>query len=268
MLSIKNLTCGYDSKFFLHNINFNVQKKEILGIIGPNGSGKTTLLRSLTRILKPKEGSIFLEDKDISYIGLKEFAKIVAIVSQASFTALMSVEEFVLMGRIPYYNKFQILETKTDFEIARKCMAQTGTLNLKDQLLTEISGGERQLVLIARALAQEPKLLLLDEPTTHLDITHQVEVLDLIKRLNKDFGLTVIMVLHDLNLASEYCHRLVLLNKGKVHKTGTPEEVINYKTIEEIYKTIVVTKRNPISSKPHIFIVPKEDAGEQNTNKR
>ncbi|MBU3933980.1 MAG: ABC transporter ATP-binding protein, partial [Candidatus Omnitrophica bacterium] len=125
--------------------------------------------------------------------------------------------------------------------------------------LAEISGGERQLVVIARALTQEPRLLLLDEPTAHLDITHQVGVLDLIKKLNREFGLTVIMVLHDLNLASEYCHRLLLINEGRIHKAGLPEEVLNYQIIEEVYKTVVVVEKNPISSKPYILIVPEEE---------
>ena len=138
-------------------------------------------------------------------------------------------------------------------------MTLTDTFKLKDQFMGEISGGERQLALISRVLAQEPKLILLDEPTAHLDITHQVGILDLIKRLNKEFGLTVIMVLHDLNLASEYCRRLILINEGRIHRIGRPEEVLDYRIIEEVYKTVVIVEKNPLSSKPYILIVSEEE---------
>ena len=259
MLEIKNLTCGYDTKFFLKDINLRIEDKELVGIIGPNGSGKTTLLKGMTRVLKPKKGGIFFEGKNIAEMGFGELAKKIAVVSQSFETGFMSVEEFVLLGRIPHFKRFQFLETKKDLEITRKCIELTGVLKFKDRPMSEISGGERQLALIARALAQEPKLLLLDEPTTHLDITHQVGVLDLISRLNKELALTVIMVLHDLNLASEYCHRLVLINEGKIHKIGVPSQVLNYQTIEEVYKTVVVVEKNPVSSKPYILVVPEEE---------
>lgn len=259
MLDIKDLTSGYDSKFFLRDIDFNVGHGEFVGIIGPNGSGKTTLLKTITRILKPRKGSIAFEGKDVAQMEFKELARKVAVVSQNFENGVMTVEEFVLLGRIPYYGKLQFFETKKDIEIARKCMNLTGTFKFKDSLMSEISGGERQIVLIARALAQEPKLLLLDEPTAHLDIAHQVNILDLIKRLNKEFKLTVIMVLHDLNLASEYCQRLVLISEGRIYKIGTPQEILDYKIIEEVYKTVVVVKKNPISSRPYMILVSEEE---------
>ncbi|MFH0796515.1 MAG: ABC transporter ATP-binding protein [Candidatus Omnitrophota bacterium] len=258
MLAVKDLTCGYDVKFFLKDINFRIAPGELVGIIGPNGSGKTTLLRAITRILKPRKGSIILEGKNIWQMGFQELARKIAVVSQGFETGLMTVEEFVLLGRIPHYEKFQFLETKKDIEIAEKCMTLTDTFKLKDQFMGEISGGERQLALISRVLAQEPKLILLDEPTAHLDITHQVGILDLIKRLNREFGLTVIMVLHDLNLASEYCRRLILINEGRIHRIGQPEEVLDYRIIEEVYKTVVIVEKNPLSSKPYILIVSEE----------
>lgn len=259
MLEIKDLTCGYDSKFVLKDINFRIDSGEFLGVIGPNGSGKTTLLRAITRVLKTRKGSIVFCGEDIVQMGFKELARKIAVVSQSFETSFMTVEEFVLLGRLPHYGKFQFLETKEDIEIAKKCMNLTGTFRFKDCSLREISGGERQLALIARALTQEPELLLLDEPTAHLDITHQVGILDLIRRLNKEFNLTVIMVLHDLNLASEYCQRLMLINEGQIHKIGQPEEVLNYRIIEEVYKTVVVVKKNPISSRPYVFIVSEEE---------
>jgi len=258
VIETRDLTCGYDSKTVLHHIDFHIKRGELAGIIGPNGSGKTTLLRAITRILKPGKGEVFLEGQNIWEMGFKELAQNIAVVSQDYETGSMSVEEFILLGRIPYHSRFQFLETKRDMDVAERCMALTDTLRLKDQLMEEISGGERQLALIARALTQEPKLLLLDEPTTHLDITHQVGILDLIRRLNREFGLTVVMTLHDLNLASEYCNRLILIHKGRVHKDGLPEEVLDYRIIEEVYGTIVVVQTNPISKKPYILVVSED----------
>ncbi|MCD5397426.1 ABC transporter ATP-binding protein [candidate division NPL-UPA2 bacterium] len=259
MLEIRNLSCGYDLKIVLQEINLKIKEGEVVGIIGPNGSGKTTLLRAITKIIRSIKGEILFQGKDIERIGYRQLAKEVAVVSQSPLANFMSVEEFVLLGRIPYYGRFQFLETKRDLEIAARCMKLTDIFRLKDRLVQELSGGERQLALIARALTQEPKLLLLDEPTAHLDITHQAGILDLIRRLNKKIGLTVIMVLHDLNLASEYCQRLVLINQGRIYKTGWPQEVLTYQIIEEVYKTVIVVERNSLSSKPYILMVSEEE---------
>lgn len=259
MLEVENLSCGYDSELVLGNINFKVGNGEVIGIIGPNGSGKTTLLRAISQIVKPKKGVIFVEGENAGQMKFKELAKKIAVVPQGFSGIRMSVEEFVLLGRIPYFRGFQFFESKRDFDIAQKCMSLTDTLKLKNHQITETSGGERQLALIARALCQEPKILLLDEPTTHLDITHQAGILDLVKKLNREYGLTVVMVLHDLNLASEYCHRLILLNKGRIRKIGPADEVLTYSIIEEVYKTVVVVEKNPISSKPYILIVSEEE---------
>ena len=170
----------------------------------------------------------------------------------------MTVKEFVLLGRIPYYKNLQFFENKQDLIAADRAMIMTDTERLKDHFMSEMSGGEVQLAFIARAIAQEPSLLLLDEPTAHLDITHQVSILDLIKRLNRQYNLTVIIVLHDLNLASEYCDRLVLMDSGKIQKVGRPEEVLTYKDIEEVYHTVVVVEKNPLSGKPFVLVVSEE----------
>jgi iron complex transport system ATP-binding protein len=192
-------------------------------------------------------------------MGYKERAKKIAVVSQGVPEEAMTVEEFVLLGRIPYFRGLQFLETSRDFLVAKEAMLLTGVFGLKDRPLSQISGGERQLALIARALSQQPALLLLDEPTTYLDIAHQVGMLDLIRRLSRNFGLTVLMVLHDLNLASEYCDRLLLLSEGRVYKQGSPEEVLDYRSIEQVYKTVVVVEKNPISKKPYILLVSEAE---------
>jgi len=171
----------------------------------------------------------------------------------------ISVEDLVLLGRIPHRQGFALLEKKADLDIAREAMRLTGIVELKDRMVESLSSGERQLAFIARALCQEPKLLLLDEPTSHLDITHQIQVMDLIKELNRDKELTVLVVLHDLNLASQYCDRLLLFDKGVLRKDGTPQDVLTYKIIEEVYKTVVLVRENPVSARPHIFPVPGQD---------
>lgn len=259
LLEVKNLTCGYGSRAVLREINFQMEGGELLGIIGPNGSGKTTLLRAITRVIKPIKGQIFFEGKDIREISHKELAREIAVVSQDPEMGWIGVEEYVLLGRIPHFGELQFLEKKEDFEIARKWMDLTDTFRLRGRLLGELSGGERQLVHLARALTQEPRLLLLDEPTAHLDITHQVAILDLIRRLNREFGLTVVMVLHDLNLASEYCERLIIIHEGQIKCDGRPEEVLSYSLIEEVYSTLVVVGRNPVTEKPYLFLVPEEE---------
>ena len=255
-----NLSCGYDSKFVLKDINFKIEKNELIGVIGPNGSGKTTLIRAMTKILKLQEGNVFFDGIDINKLGFRELAKKVAVVSQSYAPDFdMPVEDFVLLGRIPYRRAFQFLETETDLKIAEQSMQLTDTLHFKERLLNELSAGERQLVFIARALAQEPELLLLDEPTSHLDIAHQVKILGLIRKLNRQNQITVIIILHDLNLAGEYCDRLMLMNTGCIYKLGSPQEVLTYQNIEEVYKTVVVVEKNPISSKPYILLVSEEE---------
>ncbi len=258
MIRIDHLTCGYGPKIVLDNINLEIEKGEFVGIIGPNGSGKTTIMRAITRLIKPITGTIYLEGKNIGSFSHKELAQKIAVVSQSLPVMAMSVREFVLLGRIPYYKELQFLENEKDLAIAESAMVMTDIIKLGDNYMSEMSGGEVQLAFIARAIAQEPSLLLLDEPTAHLDITHQVGVLDLIKRLNRQYGLTVIIVLHDLNLASEYCDRLVLMDQGQIEKTGRPEEVLTYNNIEKVYKTVVVVEINPISGKPFVLVVSEE----------
>jgi iron complex transport system ATP-binding protein len=258
LLKIDNLSGGYYKEDIIKGLSLDINPGDFLGIIGPNGSGKTTLLRLVTRVLNFRQGEIFYKGRNTAQMDLKEFCRSVAFVSQdiaASFS--FTVEELVLMGRIPHLGRLQF-ETKKDIEIAREKMVLTDILQLKDKRIDELSAGERQRVVIARALAQEPELLFLDEPTAHLDIGHQVQVLDLLKKLNRSGKLTIAMILHDLNLASAYSNRIALLDQGRIFKEGSPEEVLTYQNIEKVYKTIVLVNNNPVTGKPNVVLVPSD----------
>lgn len=260
MLEAIELSCGYNHTLILQNVSFAVQNHEIFGVIGPNGSGKTTLLRALTKVIKPKRGKVLWDGKEISELSLKDLARKVAVVSQgAYYEPHVTIEDFILFGRIPHRKRFQFFENTRDLALAEKAMEQTGILHLRNRIMKNLSGGERQLAFIARALCQEPRFLLLDEPTAHLDITHQVEILDLIRRLNRLSSIGVMVVLHDLNFASEYCDQLVLLQQGEVYRAGRPEDVLTYQIIEKVYQTTVVVSRNPLSSKPYVLVVSEEE---------
>ncbi len=258
MIRLENVSCGYGRRTVIHDINLEIPAGEFVGIIGPNGSGKTTLMRALTRLVKPIRGKIYLDNRDIYSISHKEIARRIAVVSQNLPVVPMTVNEFVLLGRVPYRKGVHFLENRHDASIARESMMMTDTLRLKDSYLSGMSGGEVQLAFIARALTQEPVVLLLDEPTSHLDITQQVRILDLIKAFNRDRSLTVVIILHDLNLASEYCDRLVLMEGGNIKTSGRPQDVLTYQNIEEVYKTVVVVEKNPLSGKPFVLIVSGE----------
>lgn len=256
--TIQDFSCGYPGKFTVQDISFCIAKGEFAGIIGPNGSGKTTLFKGITCELPTLSGKLVLDGKNIGKIGLQERARNLAIVTQNVEVGSMTVEEYVLMGRVPYRKQFQFFETADDFEIARKYMQLTGVFKMKNKSMNALSGGEQQLASITRALTQEPQLLLLDEPTAHLDITHQVQILNLIRRLSRQLRLSVLMIIHDLNLAGEYCDSLIMLHEGKVRKKGLPSQVLNYADIEAVYETVVITRTNPVSGKPVVFLVSEE----------
>lgn len=254
-LDIRQLSCGYGAGFRVHDINLTLDKGCFAGIIGPNGSGKTTLFRGISGSLPLLGGSVQLEGYDLSVLSWKEKAQKVAIVTQFTETAEMSVEDYVLMGRLPYRRQFQFFDRKEDIDIAHHFMRLTHTYHLRHKSLTELSGGELQMASIAAALSQYPRLLLLDEPTSHLDITHQVRFMNLIQRLNEEMKLTVMMIIHDLSLAAEYCNFLLMMKNGTTFCQGSPEEVVTYKHIETVYDTVVIVKTNPVSGKPVVFPV-------------
>lgn len=256
LMRISGLKGGYFKNIVVKDFSLAVGKGDFIGLIGPNGSGKTTLLRLISRVLIPQSGSVTFEGENIFQKDLKVLCQRIAFVSQdVSVHFSFSVLEFVLMGRIPHMNRLQF-ESKRDIAIADEALTLTDTLHLKDTMIDELSSGERQRVFVAKALAQEPSLLLLDEPTSHLDIGHQIQILDLLKKLNRDQKLTILMVLHDLNLAAEYCDRIVLMNEGAIFKEGLPHDVLSYQNIESVYQTVVVVRDNPITKKPYIILVP------------
>jgi len=239
LLEMEDLWSGYQRKDVLKGVNLKIKKGEFLGLIGPNGSGKTTLLRSMSKILTPRRGKVLYRGKDIARISAKKLAQRIAVVPQLSvFTFSFTVEDFVLLGRIPYLPRFY-LERKEDYLAAEEAMRLTKTLSFRERRINELSEGEKQRVVIARSLAQNPELLLLDEPAAHLDIRYQLEVFNLLRQLNQGKGITIVLVSHDLNLASQYASRLVLLNRGKIFSEGRPSEVITEENIQKVYKVRV-----------------------------
>lgn len=256
VLEIENVSLGYPDKQVLKDITFGVDAGEFVSIIGPNGSGKTTLIKAISKNISPVKGVIRINGQDIRKMPSKELARTVAVVLQAFMPVAMPVKAYVQMGRLPYLKKMQFFETREDIQIAEKYMELTNTLRFQDARINEISGGEQQLASIARALTQEPCLLILDEPTSHLDITHQARILELIHTLRKTLSLTVIMVQHDLNLAAQYSDQLVLIDqKSKtIYKKGRPETVLTRNAIQDVYHTRVKIGKNPVSDKPCVFL--------------
>ncbi len=214
MIEVDSVFFRYHQDWVLQDVSFQVRKGEFVGVIGPNGSGKTTLLKTLYRLLTPQRGDVLFDHLSLKKMSREEIAKKIAVVAQETYPAFpFRVIEMVLMGRSPYLGHL-MFESPKDLEIAERAMEWTEILPISQRPIDELSGGERKRVYIAKALAQEPEVILLDEPTTNLDIHHQVEALDLVLSLNREKGLTILMASHDLNLASEYCDRLILLQHG------------------------------------------------------
>ncbi|HUJ89297.1 MAG TPA: ABC transporter ATP-binding protein [Syntrophorhabdales bacterium] len=254
LFSARNLSFGYGSAEILHDVNVDVQTGEMVGIIGPNGAGKTTLLRLLSGYLIPVSGAIELFNKDLRTYEKRMLAQLVATLPQAIETIFpYTAEEFILMGRYPHFDK-RIGYGRGEAEVVREVMERIGIGQLSGRIVNTLSEGERQKVYLAQCIAQDPKVLLLDEPVSHLDIRHQMQTLELLTVLNEK-GLTILMILHDLNLASEFCSRILLLSQGKVFADGTPEATLTYQHIEEAYGTVVVVRENPLSGKPLVLPV-------------
>lgn len=235
-LHVKGLCFGYQEKEILKDINLSIQKGEFVGILGPNGCGKSTLLKNLLKLLEPKSGIIHIENKKIDDYSLKDLAKILGFVPQrSSLTMPLLVEDILYMGRFCHLKSSFAGYSKDD---DRKIDEVMGLLNIEDfkkRVANSLSGGEFQRVLLARALVSEPKILLLDEPTSALDLNYAVEIMKLCQMLVKKLGLLCVMVLHDLNLASLFCDRLLMLKDGVICHKGTPRELFTSEILKEVY---------------------------------
>jgi iron complex transport system ATP-binding protein len=254
-IRIHDLSFAYKDKPVLDGISLSIDKGEMIGLIGPNGSGKTTLLKIFSAVLTAS-GEVQLNGRNIRTYGRRELSRLFAMVPQESQILFpYTVAEIVLMGRASYHSPLA-LEGERDIEVARASMELTDCLSFADRYLHELSGGEKQRVIIARALAQEPEILLLDEPSAFLDLRHQVQVFELMRRLNRERGLTIVAALHDLNLAALFFPRLVMLREGKIYRDGSPKEVLTEETIEEIYGIKVRVERDASSERPQIFVCP------------
>ncbi|WP_404453781.1 ABC transporter ATP-binding protein [Virgibacillus necropolis] len=235
-LTAKDLTLGYGEDIIIDDLNIEIPKGEITVFIGGNGCGKSTLLRSLARLLKPKGGDVVLDGADIAKLGTKEVAKKLSILPQSPVTPEgLTVTELVKQGRHPYRG-FLKQWSKDDENAVNRALESTNMLELKDRSVDSLSGGQRQRAWIAMTLAQETDTILLDEPTTYLDMTHQIDVLDLLFELNEKDGRTVVMVLHDLNLACRYAHHVVAIKDKTVYAQGKPEEIVNCNLVHDVFE--------------------------------
>ena len=235
MLSASGISFDYGSAFALRNVNVSIPKGSLTGLLGPNGCGKTTLLKILSGVIRPSHGGVMLEEQPLSSRSRREVARHLAVVPQETHPAFdYTAMEMVLMGRHPHLGAFQ-LEGPADLVIAREWMIATGTAHLADRSYMTLSGGEKQRVIIASALAQAADVLLLDEPTASLDLGYQLEVASLLARLNRERGVTMVLATHDLNLAASLCDQLVLMRSGRVLAQGTPAEVLTAPLVQQLY---------------------------------
>ena len=256
MINIQDFTIGYNNKVIVKNFNLQVDKGDMLTIIGPNGSGKSTVLKAIGRLLKPMEGIIHLDGKLLWDMSNKDIAKEMACLSQHNSAPKdMTIRRIVGFGRNPHKAWFESLN-KEDEEIIDWALENTNLKHMENKKITSVSGGERQRAWLAMALAQKPKVLLLDEPTTYLDINNQIEILELVRQLNENLKLTVVMVRHDLNQAAKYSNRVLVLKNGEIQALGKPEEILNKKLIRDVYSVDMNILKNQFGEK--LIFIPKK----------
>jgi iron complex transport system ATP-binding protein len=254
LLNVDGVECRYGSVKVLEDVNLSVKGGDFVGILGPNGSGKTTLLKSISRVLKPYKGTILLNEADIYSLKSVDVAKQLAVVPQETSIGFnFSALDIVLMGRNPHMKRFQ-MESEKDMAVARKVMKLTNIWHLAERPINELSGGEKQRVIIARALAQEPKILLLDEPLTHLDIMNQLEIMDLVKDLCVKEKLIVLAVFHDFNLAARYCKSAIMLKDSRIFAAGNLTEVLTSENIKSVFNVDAIVQKHLVTNS--IFVVP------------
>ncbi len=255
-MKIENISVNYGEKEAVKNLSFEIDSGQIVTIIGPNGSGKSTLLKAMSRCLKPSTGNIYIDETNINEINTKTIAQKLAILPQVkNVSSDVSVEELVSYGRYPHL-KFGKRLRKEDKEIMDWALEKTGLDSLRKRFVATLSGGERQRAWIAMSLAQKPKILLLDEPTTFLDISYQVEVLELVKELNETLGLTVVMVLHDLNQAARYSDTILVIKDGELCKLGRPSEIIKECLLKDVFRIEADIYDDKVNNCP--YFIPKK----------
>ncbi|MGH2478877.1 MAG: ABC transporter ATP-binding protein, partial [Ktedonobacteraceae bacterium] len=256
LVEIEDLAFGYTGQPLLYGVQTRVGRGEMVGLLGPNGSGKTTLLRLLSGLLRAQQGRILLDGRELAAWGRRGIAQRVAVVPQElQVPFAFTVEQMVTLGRTPYIRLFGA-RTSHDYEIVREAMELAEVTVLAERVFNELSGGERQRVMVAMALAQQPRLLLLDEPTSHLDIKYQIEMLELVRRLNRETGVTVIAAMHDLNLAARYFPRLLLFQRGIV-ADGGPAEVLEPHLLQRVYGVNVQV--GVMHGAEHLSVLPPGD---------
>ncbi|MGI2335326.1 MAG: ABC transporter ATP-binding protein [Dehalogenimonas sp.] len=252
-IELEKISLAYGENAVVRDVSFCMLPGEMVGLVGPNGSGKSTLIKSLSRILSPIRGRITANGCDISRLGRRELARLISVVPQTPWLpSAYTAFEIVLMGRNPHLGTFQY-ESEKDLAITWEAMERAGVQQFAERRISELSGGEIQSVLIARALAQETEGILLDEPTANLDIGRQIEVLDLIKEECHSRHLTVIAAIHDLNLAAHYCEKLVLIRRGELYAFGTPREVITTENICQVYGPGSYVHEHPLTGLPAVL---------------
>jgi iron complex transport system ATP-binding protein len=255
ILRFENVGFGYGPVRVLDGISLEVREGELLGILGPNGSGKSTLLNLMDGILSPQDGTILLGESPVGSLARDQVAIRIAMVSQEHhFRFPFSVLQVALMGRFPHLKRLQF-EGERDMAVVRDALRVTGCLELADRSIHEISGGERQRVLIARALAQEPKLILLDEPTSFLDLKFKREIFRLIARLCAENGVGILVVSHDIDLIAQYCSRVLMLKGGTIHSMGDPTRVITSENVETVFECPVRVDENPVTGRPRVNLL-------------
>ena len=264
-ISAQSLSYRVDAQDLLDCVDFSVDAGQMVGLIGPNGAGKSTLLRAISGILRVQEGAVLLEGRDLRSIAAKDVATNLALVPQiAPYTHGFTAMELVLMGRYPHLGRFQV-EGRSDNCIAMESMGLTETDQFADRTLDTLSGGERQRVFVARALAQQPRVLLLDEPTSNLDVLHQLMVLDLVRQLVDD-GLTAVAAFHDLSMAARYCDKLVVMSGGRVIATGAPENVLEPGLIESVFKVKAAVYRDPVTGSMTVSLIGPANGASKSTH--
>lgn len=253
-LQIRGVKHAYGSKTILKELSFHVKSGEWVGIIGPNGSGKSTLLSLLSRAERLQSGHIEVYDKPIASYKRKELSQLMAVLQQEALPSLpFTVREIVEMGRFPHQSWFGSEKTDST-KLVDDIMRRLELTELSEQPLEQLSGGQRQRAALGKLMAQSPSLVLLDEPTTYLDIHHQVQFMDVISEWQQDCGLTVVSVLHDLNLAALYCDRMIVLHQGHLVADGAPEEIMSTKILSEVFETRTVIVSHPEVEKPQVLV--------------